>query len=313
MEEIKTAAPAQEPPKKVRRVGTVAFSLLLIASGFLLIAQQFLPNFDLLYVFRFAPALLILLGIEVLIYGTNTKVQMKFDWLAIVGSAVTLCIVGAATLAPYVWQYLGPANAAAENAYEHRFTDGLYNAMNDDPTLKSHISNLYVSVSLNHYGDNTLQEGDNVYAEACLGNTCYATAEDFAADCLRIYQAAKKADIPVRNYSFYTDTDRSNTARGYRLDFLASQAEALTAAELANQVDETYYYNGDIYGTLEERLDAERADTGEIASDEYAPEAEESAPLEPTPTEEPTTPTEETTPAEEPTEDIAASEQTNNG
>lgn len=304
MEEIKTAAPAQEPPKKVRRVGTVAFSLLLIASGFLLIAQQFLPNFDLLYVFRFAPALLILLGIEVLIYGTNTKVQMKFDWLAIVGSAVTLCIVGAATLAPYVWQYMGPANAAAENAYEHRFTDGLYNAMNDDPALKSRISNLYVAVSLNHYGDNTLQEGDYVYAEACLGNTYYATAEDFAADCLRIYQAAKKADIPVRNYSFYTDTDRSNTARGYRLDFLASQAEALTAAELANQVDETYYYNGDIYGTLEERLDAERADTGEIANDAFAPETEESAPLEPT-TEEPT--------AEEPTGDIAASEQTYNG
>ena len=304
MEEIKTAAPAQEPPKKVRRVGTVAFSLLLIASGFLLIAQQFLPNFDLLYVFRFAPALLILLGIEVLIYGTNTKVQMKFDWLAIIGSAVTLCIVGAATLAPYVWQYMGPANAAAENAYEHRFTDGLYNAMNDDPALKSHISNLYVAVSLNHYGDNTLQEGDNVYAEACLGNTYYATAEDFAADCLRIYQAAKKADIPVRNYSFYTDTDRSNTARGYRLDFLASQAEALTAAELANQVDETYYYNGDAYDTLEDRLAAERADTGEIANDAFAPETEESAPLEPT-TEEPT--------AEEPTEDIAASELTRNG
>ena len=304
MEEIKTAAPAQEPPKKVRRVGTVAFALLLIASGFLLIAQQFLPNFDLLYVFRFAPALLILLGIEVLIYGTNTKVQMKFDWLAIVGSAVTLCIVGAATLAPYVWQYMGPANAAAENAYEHRFTDGLYNAMNDDPALKSHVSSLFVSVSLNHYGDNTLQEGDNVYAEACLGNTYYATAEDFAADCLRIYQAAKKADIPVRDYSFYTDTDRSNTARGYRLDFLASQAEALTAAELANQVDETYYYNGVIYGTLEERLDAERADTDEIANDAFAPETEETAPLEPAPAEEPT---------EEPTEDIAASEQTYNG
>ena len=304
MEEIKTAAPAQEPPKKVRRVGTVAFSLLLIASGFLLIAQQFLPNFDLLYVFRFAPALLILLGIEVLIYGTNTKVQMKFDWLAIVGSAVTLCIVGAATLAPYVWQYMGPANAAAENAYEHRFTDGLYNAMNDDPALKGRISNLYVSVSLNHYGDNTLQEGDNVYAEACLGNTYYATAEDFAADCLRIYQAAKKADIPVRNYSFYTDTDRSNTARGYRLDFLASQAEALTAAELANQVDETYYYNGDAYHTLEDRLAAERADTDEIENDAFAPETEETAPLEPAPAEEPT---------EEPTEDIAASELTRNG
>ena len=305
MEEIKTAAPAQEPPKKVRRVGTVAFALLLIAAGFLLIAQQFLPNFDLLYVFRFAPVLLVLLGIEVLIYGTNTKVQMKFDWLAITGSAVTLCIVGAATLAPYVWQYLGPANAATERSYMNRFTDALYTALRDDPALKSRISNLYVAVSLNHYGDNTLQEGDYVYAEACLGNTYYATAEDFAADCLRIYQAAKKADIPVRNYSFYTDTDRSNTARGYRLDFLASQAEALTAAELANQVDETYYYNGDAYSTLEDRLAAERADADEIANDAFAPETEESAPLEPTPTEEPT--------AEEPTGDIAASELTRNG
>ena len=104
----------------------------------------------------------------------------------------------------------------------------------------------------------------------------------------------------MRNYSFYTDTDRSNTARGYRLDFLASQAEALTAAELANQVDETYYYNGVIYGTLEERLDAERADTDEIANDAFAPKTEETAPLEPAP-------------AEETTEDIAASEQTYNG
>ena len=230
MEEIKTAAPAQEPPKKVRRVGTVAFALLLIASGFLLIAHQFLPNFDLLYVFRFAPALLILLGIEVLIYGTNTKVQMKFDWLAITGSAVTLCIVGAATLAPYVWQYLGPANAAAERSYSTRFTDALYTALNDDPALKSRISNLYVAVSLNHYGDDTLQDADDVSAGGCFGNTYYETAEDFAADCLRIYQAAKKADIPVRNYSFYTDTDRSNTARGYNLDFLASYAEGLTPA-----------------------------------------------------------------------------------
>ena len=309
MEEIKTVAPAQEPPKKVRRIGTVAFSLLLIASGFLLIAQQFLPNFDLLYVFRFAPALLILLGIEVLIYGTNTKVQMKFDWLAIVGSAVTLCIVGAATLAPYVWQYMGPANAAAENAYEHRFTDALYTSLSDDPTLKSRISNLYVAVSLNHYGDDTLQDADDVSVGVCFGNTYYETAEDFAADCLRIYQAAKKADMPVRYYSFYTDTNRSNTARGYNLDFLASYAEGLTPAELAKNVHETYYYNGDAYDTLEDRLAAERADTGEIASDEYAPEAaQESAPA----AEEPSTDEEPTT--EEPTtEDIAASEQTHNG
>ena len=51
MEENKTAAPnAAEPaaprPKKVRRVGTVAFALLLIAAGILLLVQQFVPDFE---------------------------------------------------------------------------------------------------------------------------------------------------------------------------------------------------------------------------------------------------------------------------
>ncbi len=306
MEEIKTAAPAQEPPKKVRRIGTVAFALLLIVSGFLLIAQQFLPNFDLLYVFRFAPVLLILLGIEVLIYSTNTKVQIKFDWLAITGSAVTLCIVGAATLVPYVWWYLGPGNAAAERSYSNRFTDALYTTLNDDPALKSRINSLDVKVMVNHYGDDTLQDGDVVLVDVCLGNTYYKTSEEFAADCLRIYQAAKKVDIPVHDYGFYTETDCSNTAHCYRLGFLASYADGMTAADLAKSVGESYYYNGDIYNTLEDRLAAERADTGEIADDAFTPEveeptpAEETAPLEPAPT-------------EETTEDIAASELTRNG
>ena len=300
MEEIKTAASAQEQPKKVRCVGTVAFAMLLIASGFLLIAQQFLPNFDLLYVFRFAPVLLILLGIEVLIYGTNTKVQIKFDWLAITGSAVTLCIVGAATLVPYVWWYLGPGNAAAERSYSNRFTDALYTALNDDTALKSRINSLDVKVMLNHYGDDTPQDGDFVLVDVCFGNTYYKTSEEFAADCLRIYQAAKKTDIPVHDYGFYTETDCSNTAHCYRLGFLASYADGMTAADLAKSVGESYYYNGDIYNTLEDRLAAERADTGEIANDSFAPKTEETAPLEPAPT-------------EEPAEDIAASELTRNG
>jgi len=60
-------APAAAPrPKKVRRVGTVAFALLLIAAGILLLVQQFVPDFDLLAIVRFAPVLLIVLGAEVL-------------------------------------------------------------------------------------------------------------------------------------------------------------------------------------------------------------------------------------------------------
>lgn len=48
MDEIKTNPPVQnspaEPPKKVRRVGTMAFAVLLIAGGVLLLAQQSCPR-----------------------------------------------------------------------------------------------------------------------------------------------------------------------------------------------------------------------------------------------------------------------------
>ncbi len=72
MDEIKTNPPVQnspaEPPKKVRRVGTMAFAVLLIAGGVLLLAQQFMPKANLLAVLKFAPVILIVLGIE----GTET-------------------------------------------------------------------------------------------------------------------------------------------------------------------------------------------------------------------------------------------------
>ena len=83
MDELKTNPPVQnspaEPPKKVRRVGTMAFAVLLIAGGVLLLAQQFMPKANLLAVLKFAPVILIVLGIEVLVYSTKPNVKLKFD------------------------------------------------------------------------------------------------------------------------------------------------------------------------------------------------------------------------------------------
>ena len=103
MDEMKTNPPVQnspaEPPKKVRRVGTMAFAVLLIAGGVLLLAQQFMPKANLLAVLKFAPVILIVLGIEVLVYSTKPNVKLKFDWLGILGCAFVLVVVGTASLA----------------------------------------------------------------------------------------------------------------------------------------------------------------------------------------------------------------------
>lgn len=53
----------QTTPKKVRRVGSIAFALVLIAAGVLLMVYQFVPQFDLLKILKFSPVILIALGI----------------------------------------------------------------------------------------------------------------------------------------------------------------------------------------------------------------------------------------------------------
>ena len=89
----------QTTPKKVRRVGSIAFALVLIAAGVLLIVHQFVPQFDLLKILKFSPVILIALGIEMLVYCARPDVKVKFDWLAMLGTAFTLCVPARACMA----------------------------------------------------------------------------------------------------------------------------------------------------------------------------------------------------------------------
>ncbi len=87
----------------IRRVGSVSFGIVLLMSGFLLLAHTLFPQFDYLTVYRFWPITLIILGIEVLIgsRGKNVEVldergrvieQSKtvYDFAAIIMTAVVL-------------------------------------------------------------------------------------------------------------------------------------------------------------------------------------------------------------------------------
>ena len=77
----------QTTPKKTRRVGTLAFALVLILAGVLLMIYQLVPGFDLLWILRFSPAILIVLGIELLFYSSKPDAKVRFDWLSMLGCA----------------------------------------------------------------------------------------------------------------------------------------------------------------------------------------------------------------------------------
>lgn len=264
MDETKTAAPnAAEPaaprPKKVRRVGTVAFALLLIAAGILLLVQQFVPDFDLLAIARFAPVLLIVLGVEMLVYSAKPDVKVKFDWLSVIGCAFILCIVGGASVLPYLWSVAGPARSDAQAYYNGRIRRETYQALNADTDLKARINNLYVNTYFRYRtdGDYTLQDGDEVYLHVELLPDTYADAETFAADCYAITQYLEQAGVPVTEYIF--DSNAADNGNGYSLDFLSSFAEGLTADQLAGRVACTWQYEGNVYDSQAERDNAVKA------------------------------------------------------
>lgn len=275
MDENKTtASTTPESPKKVRRVGCLAFALLLIAAGVLLLVQQFVPNFDLFTIVRFAPALLIVLGVELLAYSARPNVKVKFDWLSVLGCGFILCIVGGASLIPLVWNAYGPARDYAQRQYETQLQDQVYQALNADTELKSRIDNLQINVWFNHIQDGTytLQDTDTVYLDIELRQNGYADTASFTADCYRITQLMEQSGVPVDNYSFNSYSDQYGNGNSYNLDFLSSFFEGLSQEQLAQRVTSYYNYDGSSYSSQAERDNAVKAVLREEVIGEFAAE-----------------------------------------
>ena len=280
MDEIKTNPPVQnspaEPPKKVRRVGTIAFAVLLIAGGVLLLAQQFMPKANLLAVLKFSPVILIVLGIEVLVYSTKPNVKLKFDWLGILGCAFILVVVGTAALMPMAWKWLGIDNRTAENRLEQQVVDSMYQQLSADPELKSQISSMYATAYFNHIDpeneDYTLQPGDTLILYLNFRQDAAGNEQEFAANCAAIAQAAKAAGWNFTTMDFGTEENVGGVYDTYRAEFSQSFADGLTTEQLAQRVQKGYYYNYDCYDIKADRDNAIKADLREQISNRYADE-----------------------------------------
>lgn len=270
---VSAASDAETPaaPKKVRRVGRVAFALLLIATGVLLLIQQFVPNFDLLSIVRFAPALLIVLGVEILIYSARSDVKVKFDWLSVLGCGFILVVVGCSSLVPVLWNLYGPSRDYAQNRYQKELQDQFYQAMNADSELKSKIRNLQIYVAFNHTesGEYTLQDMDSVSVYVELPENGYTDAVDFAADCRRIADLSEKSGVNADDYNFNSYSNNEGNGNRYSLSFLSSFVEGLTDEQLAQRVYAYYDYDGESFENKADRDNTAAAELREQVIAEY--------------------------------------------
>lgn len=257
-------------PKKTRRVGTLAFALVLILAGVLLMLYQIVPTFNLLQIVKFSPVILVVLGIEMLVYSAKPDVLVKFDWLAMLGTAFTLCVVGAAALLPLAVSEWGPARSSAISRIETEKVDALYSALTADPELKAKTGYCGVNVWFNHGagGSYTLQSGDDCVLNATLTGP-YADAESFAADCIGIMQLAADKDLGFTSYHFSSGED-TDDGISYYLDCVASYPAGLTAAQVARRVTESYHYDGSSFSSEADRDEYIKTQLRGDIAEEYA-------------------------------------------
>lgn len=260
----------QNTPKKVRRVGSVAFALVLILAGVLLMVYQLVPDFNLLKILKFSPVILIVLGVEMLYYSARPDVKVKFDWLAMLGTAFTLCVIGTAALLPLAISEWSPARDYARNRIESQKADAMYSDLTDDPALKAKLNSLNVEVRFFHEadGDYTLQSGDDCILYAALQGP-YADAETFAADCMAVMQRAADDGLGFTCYHFNADED-TDDGESYYLDCVDAYPAGLTAAQVAQRVQVSYHYDGSSYSSQADRNEAIRQDLRDEIGEEYA-------------------------------------------
>lgn len=264
----------QTPPKKQRRVGTVAFGLTLVAAGVLLVAKTFVPALDLITIARFAPVILVVLGVEVLVYAARPDVVLKYDFLSMFATAFILLLIGGASLVPLAVQYLSPEWDGTISRMRSQLEQKVYAAVSADPALQNAVHD----TSVNVYGDKYLNadgqmvwDEENAYEYVYLTfNPLYQTAEEFAAGCQAVMAACKKAGLNIREYRF--DTWFGNAGEEVRPYFTLnvngpwlSDADVQT---LANSVSTQWCYQDSIFSSREELDNFLNAATAETAMEE---------------------------------------------
>ena len=258
-------------PRKVRRVGTVAFAITLIAVGVLLLIRAFVPGFDLLAVLRFSPVILSVLGIEVLIYAARPDVSLKYDFLSMFVCFVLLvAAVGSNVLSAWIDGY-GPTHEYTEHRLKTQLEEQAYQAFSPMGIVRdlSVGVTLHRPVSSGEASAVSITADDEASVYVTFENT-YSSALAFAQDCRRIIDEAETAGLPFTDYTFDTNWKNGNMpdlSRSYYLSIGSRWGMDRTAEELAGDVSEDIWYDGACFdgeADLQEYLEQFGKEVGDL-------------------------------------------------
>ncbi|MDD5931407.1 MAG: hypothetical protein PUC45_02950 [Oscillospiraceae bacterium] len=73
-----------------RRVGTFTLGAVLVVSGLWMMVTMFFPSFDLVWVLKGSPIILIILGIETLLAARGGG-KVRYDWVGMILCFILVC------------------------------------------------------------------------------------------------------------------------------------------------------------------------------------------------------------------------------
>ena len=251
-----TPNPVPQPPKKVRRVGTFTFGLLLVAAGVLLILRALMPTLDLRFVVSLLPVALIALGIEVLIYAARPDVQLRYDGVSIFVCILILFGVGGSSVMLQLWNEYGPSARVAEMRLGDELQSDATAALRAAPGLGDNIYDVSVVLDFNHGVTNpateTVQPGDRAQLDGTGHQGRRSSALEFAAMARQVVDACQADGLPFNEYRFDTYTcEVPDGTVTYSLDMETAWQITAGADALAENVYQSYWYDGNAFSGYE--------------------------------------------------------------
>nr|WP_122012393.1 tetraspanin family protein [Maliibacterium massiliense] len=196
----------QEGTKRTRRVGTLTLGVSLIAVGVLALCALLIPHFDFTAVARYAPVLLILLGVEVLVSALLFRRDtIKYDvasGLICLLLVVVTCSVGAVSQA---WSYFGttPQRTRVEHRLRQELEQAYFDKLQGDARVKAiqvrvHTAGRALQQDMPY---SALEQADHVSVEVALMGP-YTQKEAFAQDCAQLLSGMAQLNVPLDSVRF---------------------------------------------------------------------------------------------------------------
>ncbi len=214
--------------RKIQYAGRITLGIALIIVGVLITAGLFMPSMDLTKLAKFAPLILVALGLEILVSSIrhgDRQVKVGFGMvilcLFLIGGSVCF------SLLPEVWKVFNPEERAAVVREESQKEREIYAQI--DPTSVRH---LHVYAIANSYGPESNIEWN---ADVQLSDQ-FESKEQFSAAAAEILQILAKEDISDVSIFAHSEQDE--------YEFTTDSAYALadvTGEQLLKLVDHRMY------------------------------------------------------------------------